>query len=136
MGTIGSDLGTPPPLAPAVRQTISGREYSCLINDHGVLLYDETNENTRYEADLTSYLPLLTPQLTKAGKVKVPTLHSQEGTAMVERTVRISWSPRQRERTCPSGSDPQAWGSRDELLHEGSFREDGERVFGEECRGN
>lgn len=68
---VRKDLGPPPSIIPAIRQPISGRQYSCHVSDTGVQFCDESNENTPYEADLNGCLPLLTPKLTKAGKVAV-----------------------------------------------------------------
>ena len=65
------DLGPPPSIAPPVRKSISGRQYSCRCGDAGVQFSDEANDNTQFKASIDSYLPLLTPKLTKAGKVAV-----------------------------------------------------------------
>ena len=66
-----TSLGAPPSISPPVRESISGRLYSCLVNNAGVQFSDETNDKTKYEADIDRCLPLLTPKLTKAGKVAV-----------------------------------------------------------------
>lgn len=72
------EIGAPPSISPAVHQPISGRQYSCLVSYEGVRsvdFRDETNDDTKYETDTAGYLPLLTPKLTKAGKVAVHQPH-------------------------------------------------------------
>lgn len=69
------DLGVPPSISPPVRKTISTRQYSCLVSDVGVKFCDEGNDNVEYQADIVNYLPLLTPKLTKAGKIAVHQPH-------------------------------------------------------------
>lgn len=69
------DLGSPPSISPPVRNSISGRQYSCLVRDAGVQFSDEANDSTKYEANIDIYLPLLTPKLTKAGKIAVHQPH-------------------------------------------------------------
>lgn len=69
------DLGAPPSISPPVRNSISGRQYSCLVRDAEAQFSDEANDNTKYEADIDRYLPLLTPKLTKAGKIAVHQPH-------------------------------------------------------------
>ena len=68
-------LGAPPSISPPVRESISGRQYSCLVRNAGVQFSDEANDNTEYEAYIDGYLPLLTPKLTKAGKIAVHQPH-------------------------------------------------------------
>lgn len=63
------ELGAPPSISPPVRASLSGHQYSCLVSDAGLQFCDETNDKTNYVADIFVYLPLLTPKLTKAGKV-------------------------------------------------------------------
>lgn len=68
------ELGAPPPISPAVRESLSGRQYSCLVSDveiPSLQFCDEKNDNTKYEAYILEYLPPLTPKLIKAGKVAV-----------------------------------------------------------------
>ncbi|KAL9621167.1 MAG: hypothetical protein Q9160_004418 [Pyrenula sp. 1 TL-2023] len=69
--SVRKDVGSPPSTIPAIRQSISGRQYSCYVSDAGARLCDESNDNTQYEADIIKYLPLLTPKLTQKGKVAV-----------------------------------------------------------------
>lgn len=66
-----NEIGAPPSISPAVRGSFSGRRYSCRVSDTGLNFCDETNDNTEYQAYISGYLPLLTPKLTKAGKVAV-----------------------------------------------------------------
>lgn len=66
-----NEIGAPPSISPAVRESLSGRQYSCRVSDTGLKFCDETNDNTEYQAYISEYLPLLTPKLTKAGKVAV-----------------------------------------------------------------
>ena len=61
-------VGSPPSLLPSISRTIAGRKYSCSKPGHEAVLYDESNGRTPYVADVSPYLPLLTPKLTKAGK--------------------------------------------------------------------
>lgn len=65
------EIGSPPAIYPAVRESLSGRQYSCLVGDAGPQFCDETNDKTNYQAHILGYLPLLTPKMTKAGKVAV-----------------------------------------------------------------
>ena len=69
------DIGAPPWISPPVCNSISGRRYSCLVRNSGVQFSDEASGNTKYEADIDGYLPLLTPKLTKAGKIAVHQPH-------------------------------------------------------------
>lgn len=64
-----NDFGAPPSISPAIRKSISGRQYSCIVSNLEVQFIDETNDNTRYQTDINGYLPLPTPKLTKAGKI-------------------------------------------------------------------
>lgn len=61
------ELGPPPPIFPAVRESLGGRQYSCLVSDAEVpslQFCDETNDNTIYQAHIIGK-----PKLTKAGKL-------------------------------------------------------------------
>lgn len=62
------------PPAPPVHTTIGGREYSCYLASSGVpgvVFRDETNDGTAYEANISKYLPLLPPRLTRKRRVAV-----------------------------------------------------------------
>ena len=61
------ELGPPPPITPAVRESLGGRQYSCLVSDAEVpslRFCDETNGNTIYQAHIFEK-----PRFTKAGKL-------------------------------------------------------------------
>ena len=64
-------IGASPSIYPPIRKSISGRQYSCLVSNVGIQFSDVTNDDTEYKADMDPYLPLLTPKLTKTGKVAV-----------------------------------------------------------------
>ena len=72
---IKKEFGKPPLIAPTVRKAVGNREYSYLIRTEKIYgntvrtvnFFDETNDRAGYKAEIA--LPLLTPKLTKAGKV-------------------------------------------------------------------
>ena len=88
-------LDSPPAVSPPVRLSLAGRQYACVVKHAEIEFYDETNGNTKYEADIDGFLPLLSPKLTKAGKVAVHQPHIPKQSAKwVESAMRISWFAR------------------------------------------
>jgi hypothetical protein len=69
------DLGAPPPLIPKVESRISGRTFAFFYKAGSGHFQDVTNDCTEFVPIVGPYLPLLTPKLTKAGKVAVRQPH-------------------------------------------------------------
>jgi hypothetical protein len=74
------DLGPPPPLIPPLEKAIGEHKFAFYskrtsddIHPSGLVEHftDVANENTEFHSDIARYLPLLTPKLTKAGKIAV-----------------------------------------------------------------
>ncbi|KIW98764.1 uncharacterized protein Z519_00427 [Cladophialophora bantiana CBS 173.52] len=67
---VKNEFGSPNFVVPSFQKTFSGRKYTFSFHDRdGPRFYDQSNNLTGFVADLSPYLPLLTPKLTKAGKV-------------------------------------------------------------------
>ncbi|KAL2012513.1 hypothetical protein VTN00DRAFT_38 [Thermoascus crustaceus] len=62
------DIGAPPPIIPPIEQTVGGRKFAfwTTVEEH---FADVANDNTDFHPNVAEFLPLLTPRLTKAGKV-------------------------------------------------------------------
>lgn len=70
------DLGSPIYELPAIKKTVSGRQYACKPRPtyppnsvQELRFWDESNGDNFFEPDIFQYLPLLKPKLTRKGKV-------------------------------------------------------------------